>query len=494
MRFRSLHTWLVAAPLAATGCLFQPLDSNVTSGGGGPLEEDRASDAGTVANANSGLPLDEAGLPFAFFDASLAQQCPPNSALCYELCGAPSCALTDNGIPPELATPPVTLPDGGLADDPCAQIEAESMAIRAESCAACHGPAGTGAAGITYILDDQTLLVSKSSTGVPMLIPGDPLDSFIYQQVLHGIQGSQTGMPPLNPTVGGLPPDASIPRPTSADLSILYGWILSCVGQDGGNGYASNFYGGDYIPDSDGAVDEEDAGREGGAVGAIDSGNGAQGRADSGTSAGMDASVRSGGTDAGGTGVDSGGRAPMDSGTEGADAGGTGVDSGGRAPMDSGSGGTALSDATDAHPNLITNGDFAEGTTSWGVTDGTGTLSVVGGQLCVAVTANEQVTVGWPEGDDAFGAALAAGQSYTFSYSVQTTTATGVTVTAKVRDKGMNNTPLVQAADPATNALEVETLTFTLGTTDDASAEISFMFTSSVAQSICLANVSLSQN
>jgi hypothetical protein len=139
----------------------------------------------------------------------------------------------------------------------------------------------------------------------------------------------------------------------------------------------------------------------------------------------------------------------------------------------------------------------------WGVTEGTGTLSIAGGQLCVAVTANEQVTLGWPEDDNAAedaaapaGVVLTAGQSYTFSYAIQTTTTTGVTVIAKVSNtNGPDYTPLdFQAMDPATNLLEAQTLTFTLGTTGDTSAGLAFTFTSSADQSICIANVSLSQN
>ena len=424
IRFLFLCPWLLAVPFAAAGCAPLADASNNSP------EQGSASTDGGGHGASYGLLLDDAGLPFAFLDANLTQPCEPNSALCYELCGAPSCALGDNTISPELANPPVSLADGALTDDSCVQIESESLAIRTESCAACHGPGGTGAAGINYILNDQTLLMSKSSTGVPMIVPGDPVDSFIYQQVLHGIQGSQTGMPPLNPTVGGLPPDASIPRPTSADLSILYAWILNCVGSDGGNAYASSSYGGDY---GSGSV------------------------------------------------TDGSEPLPEPVATDGG-AGQGSVDAGGAGP------GTSP-------PTSILNGDFTQGTAYWAVSEGSGTLSVTDGQLCASVTANEQVTLGWPQ-DGLAGMMLSAGQSYTFAYAIQTTTATGITVMVKVANtNGPSYVPIdYQATEAATNNLTTVTAPFTLGTQGDTSAGLAFTFTSTVDQSLCIANVSLTAN
>jgi hypothetical protein len=65
--------------------------------------------------------------------------------------------------------------------------------------------------------------------------------------------GAQGGMPPL--TMAGHP---TIPRPTAADLSVLYAWIIQCVpGADGG-GYA--FSGGDYAPGGNAAVGTVDGG------------------------------------------------------------------------------------------------------------------------------------------------------------------------------------------------------------------------------------------
>jgi len=336
----------------------------------------------------------------------------------------------------------VSLADGALTADSCVQIESESLAIRTESCGACHGPDGTGAAGINYILNDQTLLMSMSSTGVPMIVPGDPVDSFIYQQILHGIQGSQTGMPPINPTVGGLPPDASIPRPTSADLSIMYAWILNCVGSDGGNAYGSSFYGGDY---GSGSVTD-----------------GSEPPPDPGVTDGVTDGATDGATDGG--------------------AGQGSVDAGGPAPGAS-------------PPTSILNGDFTQGTAYWAVSEGSGTLSIMDGKLCASVTANEQVTLGWPQ-DGLAGLMLTAGQSYTFAYAIETTTTTGITVTVKVANtNGPSYVPIdYQATQAVTNKLTTVKAPFTLGTQGDTSAGLAFTFTSTVDQSLCVANVSLTAN
>jgi hypothetical protein len=168
----------------------------------------------------------------------------------WQLCQSPSCDEPDGYVPPLLATPVIYLPDGGTTSDPCDDIEAQSVAIRQTYCAACHAsPASQG--GLGFVLDDEQLAGAYSQTAVlpdggpqRLLIPGDPNDSRLYQRAAAGLSGSTAGMPPL-----ALPGYPAIPRPSVADVSVLYGWIVACVADGGGVGYTNG--GGDYSPGID---------------------------------------------------------------------------------------------------------------------------------------------------------------------------------------------------------------------------------------------------
>jgi len=117
--------------------------------------------------------------------------------------------------------------------DPCAAIEQESLAIRQRSCAQCHGPQGPKNSVFNFILDDQALVtIVPPGVTVPLVIPGQPDASYFMQTVEDGLSGAATGMPPppgratnsVSPSVA-----ATIVYPTSEDVSILLGWIASCV-------------------------------------------------------------------------------------------------------------------------------------------------------------------------------------------------------------------------------------------------------------------------
>jgi hypothetical protein len=135
----------------------------------------------------------------------------------------------------------------------CDDVEQAAMAVRQTYCASCH-QAPADQAGLDFIMDDARLgtALSQEATddaGQPerLLVPGDPAHSWLYVRAAQGMGGGQGGMPPL--TMAGYP---TIPRPSSADLSVLYAWIVQCApGADGG-GYA--FFGGDYAPGGDAAV------------------------------------------------------------------------------------------------------------------------------------------------------------------------------------------------------------------------------------------------
>jgi hypothetical protein len=149
--------------------------------------------------------------------------------------------------------------------------------------------------------------------------------------------------------------------------------------------------------------------------------------------------------------------------------------------------------------NLITNGNFADGTADWGITFGTATPSIVRGELCIAVAAaNDTTTIvlGWPEPEGTPGVPLSATGSYTFSYTAHSTVA-DVTMDAKVGDTvGPNYLPVdfESETDPITTAAKTFTHPFTPASGADPSAGLAFTFVSNVAQSVCFANVSLVAN
>ncbi len=180
------------------------------------------------------------------------QPCAYGSALCFELCSSPSCALVDNTIPGETVTAPIILPDGGTVSNACDEIEGESMAIRTRSCSACHGPTGPKV-DYDFILDDQKLVTQSVGTIGQLIIPGDPARSEIYKRMLAGLaftdpglkglsQGAATsyGMPPApggaRQVAGSTAAQDAIVTPTAQDVSVMYEWILNCApgAPDGG--------------------------------------------------------------------------------------------------------------------------------------------------------------------------------------------------------------------------------------------------------------------
>src|SRR5579883_2607834 len=236
---------------ALPGC-FQSLDS-------GAAADPTAQGAASTAGAS-----DAATLPDGFsVNAALTQQCEYGSALCYELCGSPSCALPDNTIPSETTTTPIVLPDGGTSLTPCDDINALSMQIRQRACAQCHGPTGPKQAIYNFVLDDQAL-VSMVPSGVqaPLVIPGQPTKSYLYQRILSGIQGEATGMPPApGKATNTVSSDVAktIVYPTAEDLSILYAWIANCVPGAPASGSSTSSDGGSSA-DAGGTTSDDDAG------------------------------------------------------------------------------------------------------------------------------------------------------------------------------------------------------------------------------------------
>jgi hypothetical protein len=157
---------------------------------------------------------------------------------------------------------------------------------------------------------------------------------------------------------------------------------------------------------------------------------------------------------------------------------------------------TATESSAPLPPNLITNGDFADGTAKWAIVSGTAKESIVAGYLCVAVAAaNDTATIvlGWPEPAGSAGVPLSATGSYTFSYTAYATKAS-VTVAATVGDSvGPDYLPVdfVSKTDAVKTTATTFTHPFTPASGADPSAGLSFGFVSNVAQSVCFANVSV---
>jgi hypothetical protein len=166
------------------------------------------------------------------------------------------------------------------------------MAIRRRSCAPCHAsPQHLG--GFDYVLDDAKLTTLTSATyindaGMPwkMIAAGDPAHSWVYQRIVTG------EMPPASDLVQSLigpQAAANLVRPSAADQSALYTWIL-CLGTDGGDPFAGNYGGATYGP----TPVSTSSGSSGSGSGVSSSGGGSSGSSSSGVTS-------SGGTSSGGS-------------------------------------------------------------------------------------------------------------------------------------------------------------------------------------------------
>ncbi len=153
-----------------------------------------------------------------------------------------------------------------------------------------------------------------------------------------------------------------------------------------------------------------------------------------------------------------------------------------------------------AGTNLVTNGDFSQGTASWGIVYGAATIAAMNGQLCVTVMANQQAILGWPEPSPAPGVALSTA-SYTLSYTAVVTTSQGtpapVSIDAKI---GRTVAPYTADFETAANAGDNVTgtaqsfmHTFTPSAAD-SSAGLAFSFQASQGEEVCFKNVTLVQN
>jgi hypothetical protein len=191
----------------------------------------------------------------------------------------------------------------------------------------------------------------------------------------------------------------------------------------------------------------------------------------------------------GGAGSSSGGSSSgpeIDAAPPGDDGGGGGSSGGGE------DGGGPPDSPVSTGTNLVTNGDFSQGTMFWSLVSGNGMVTANAGELCVAVGANSSVTLGWPEPSGTPGAVLTTG-SYTFTYTSRATVS-GVTVDAKI---GQSVSPYAadyeSKSDPASMMAQPTTHQF-VAMNADSSAGIAFAFTLSQAGQVCFQKVSLVKN
>jgi hypothetical protein len=234
----------VVAGLA--GC-FQELNEGASAGG--PA-------AGSQSSSGGGTGACAAG---EVCSSPNGAQCAMDSPECFYLCGSPLCAVGNSptngtGLPPVAGTAPpiyvgstdtLMFADGGTTAEACAQVEANSMVIRARSCAPCHSAGPQAQGNFTSVMNDGVMVNAPSNEmpNVPYVAPGNPLGSMVYQQVVSGL------MPPsqsLSIQILGPDAGAGIASTSPAEASILYEWILNCVPGTDGGAHKSNYYGGGY--------------------------------------------------------------------------------------------------------------------------------------------------------------------------------------------------------------------------------------------------------
>ena len=199
----------------------------------------------------------------------------------------------------------------------------------------------------------------------------------------------------------------------------------------------------------------------------------------------------------------SGGSTIGGSATGGADATGGNEASGGSEDAGSGAGGSSGGSESAGAPstggtdslgtggsaaagNLIPNGDFSQGSTGWKL-EGSGTMAVTDGAMCVALDSADEVSLGWPP-DASSAAKLDGGTKYTLSYRAKSSDSK-IGVTAKVGHAADPWTTLMEESDTVGSSWGPLSHTFTPESTDDAAGVVFKM--SGAKGEVCFADVVL---
>lgn len=158
-----------------------------------------------------------------------------------------------------------------------------------------------------------------------------------------------------------------------------------------------------------------------------------------------------------------------------------------------GGGGMTGSGGQSGGTNIVVNGDFSNGSSSWGIPYMMGQVnqSVTGGQFCVTLGAASVATIGYPSGaTPPF--QISGGVSYTLSYQASSTG--NLTVEAKVGDVNPPNdaTGSDWMNEPVNGSLQPFMHTFTRGSTNSMMG-IAFNVMGGPG-TFCVDNVSLIQN
>jgi hypothetical protein len=196
-----------------------------------------------------------------------------------------------------------------------------------------------------------------------------------------------------------------------------------------------------------------------------------------------------GGSSGNGTGGASGG----DGGQTGTGTGGAGTGVGGS--NGGGGGATGTGGQTGGGTNLVTNGDFSNGETGWGIPSMMGSVShaVTNGAFCVTLSsAAASVTVGYPAGATA-PLQITGGTSYRFSYQASVS-ASNTTFEAKVGQTQMpyDATGSDWPTEPVSATLQPFTHTF-MRSASDSSMGVAFNLMGGPS-TVCIDNVSLAPN
>jgi len=187
-------------------------------------------------------------------------------------------------------------------------------------------------------------------------------------------------------------------------------------------------------------------------------------------------------------------------GTGGATATGGGTGGGGKPGSGgtTGSGGSmstcgSMGAAGSSGTNLVMNGDLSQGDTGWNVGQGSPSSSgVMNGQYCATFNSGT-VLLGWGNGSTA--ANLMSGASYRLSYQVSSSNGGSTSLEIHI---GQAVSPYNADTGPITGcSLQSSPTTYTQVFTSmatDSTAGIAFLFTTNSNTTVCVDNVTLTQN